>query len=255
MPMGIYLDYLLGLPLILRVFLIALIPTLLTVVGALPVLLGLRLKESIIDIGMGFSAGVMLVASFTSLLIPSLKLSSLPMAILGFIGGVLLIRVLDTLIPHVHFIRIETIKARRAWLIALAMIIHNIPEGMAVGAMASYNVVDGLVLALAIGIQDVPEGMAVAIPLLTIGYGASKALGIAVVSGIAELASALIPPLLITYINSLLPIMMALASGAMIYVVIHEIIPDIYGHEHNEQSTLGFFIGFLTMLILDTILS
>ncbi len=245
-------------PLLLRVFLIGAIPALLTILGSTPVLLRIRFTEPIIDSGMGFAAGIMLVASFTSLLLPSIELGSISISIIGFVLGVLLIRLLDSIIPHLHFVRrSNNVKANtlyKAWLMALAMIIHNIPEGMAVGVGATYSVMDGLTIALAIGIQDIPEGLAVALPILSITKSRRISFAIGALSGLAEAFAALIPAVLVAYAHIALPLMLALASGSMVYVVVHEIIPEIYGHERNEPSTIGFFIGFIVMLLLDSLL-
>ncbi len=245
-------------PLLLRVFLVGMIPAVLTIAGSIPVLLGFKFTEPVIDSGMGFAAGIMLVASFTSLLLPSIEMGGVGVSILGFVLGILLIRLLDSIIPHLHFIKhssgIGGNALYKAWLMALAMIIHNIPEGMAVGVSTTYSITDGLTIAFAIGIQDIPEGLAVALPILSITRSRKLSFTIGALSGLVEAVAALIPAILVTYAHIALPLMLALASGSMIYVVVHEIIPEIYGHEHNEPSTLGFFIGFIVMLVLDSVL-
>ncbi len=257
------LEWLIGIlenvPLMARVAVIGSIPAILTILGSIPIFFGIRLEEKITDAGMGFAAGVMTVASFTSLLIPAIELGGIAISIIGFIVGVLLVKILDSLIPHMHITKgyegvIHPRKLKRAWLIALAMIVHNIPEGMAVGAAATYSIVDGLVLSIAIGLQDVPEGLAVALPIAAATGNKKRAFIIGSFSGIIELFAALIPPLIITMVSIMLPFMLALAAGAMIYVVIHEITPDIYGHGHDEPASLGFFLGFIVMLILDSVL-
>jgi len=246
---------------LLRAFIIGLIPAGLTSLGSLLILLKVNIKEKQMDIGMGFAAGVMLVASFTGLLLPAIEAGGVLIALTGFIIGVFLIKILDKIIPHTHFVKgyegPSTMRAalKKAWLIALAMIIHNIPEGMAVGAMTILGVTEGLTMAFAIGLQDIPEGLAVALPIFSTTKSKKKAILLGSLSGVIEALTATIPPLIVSLIGFTLPLVLALAAGAMIYVVTHEIIPDIYGHEHDEPSTLGFFIGFLTMLILDTILN
>ncbi len=253
------IEFLYTVPLMLRVTLIGSIPAIFTIIGSLPVLLNVKFTEKITDAGMGFAAGIMLVASFTSLLLPAINHGNIVIAVTGFIIGIILVKILDVLIPHIHFIRgyhnVGYSYSRKAWLMALAMIIHNIPEGMAVGASTTYDVTEGLIIAIAIAIQDIPEGFATALPVLNITKSKRQAFIISAISGIAELLAALIPPLIIVFVHVALPLMLAIASGAMIYVVVHEIIPEIYGHEHNEPSTIGFFIGFIVMLLLDNILS
>jgi len=255
-------DALIGLleesPLPLRALLTGLIPAALTTLGSVPVLLGAKLSEEARDAGMGFAAGVMLVASFTSLLLPAIEMSGAWTAMASFLLGVGMIKLLDAALPHMHLVKgyegpRHAGRPGREWLIALAMIVHNVPEGMAVGAAASRDVVDGLLLGLAIGLQDVPEGLAVALPLAA-GSGRLIAFSVGALSGLSEAAAALIPPLIVEYTSLTLPLMLALAAGAMVYVVVHEVVPEIYGHEHDEPSTLGFFAGFTTMLLLDTLL-
>lgn len=252
------IEFLHTTPLMLRVTLIGSIPAIFTIIGSLPVLLNMRFTEKTTDAGMGFAAGIMLVASFTSLLLPAINYGNIVIAITGFIIGIILIKILDTLIPHIHFIKeyhnVRYSYSKKAWLMALAMIIHNIPEGMAVGASTTYDVDEGLIIAIAIALQDIPEGLATALPILNITKSKRQAFIIGAISGIAELLAALIPPLIIMIVHVALPLMLAIASGAMIYVVVHEIIPEIYGHEHNEPSTIGFFAGFIIMIILDNIL-
>ncbi len=249
---------LIKMPLVLRTLAVGLIPALLTALGTVPILLGIRLGRRSLNAGMGFAAGVMLVASFTSLLIPAIEKGGIGAAILGFVMGVTIIKLLDLLIPHEHPLNEPKedktlVSLKRAQLMALAMIIHNIPEGMAVGAVTVYNVTDGLAIALAIGLQDMPEGLAVAIPILMITGRTGLSFAIGALSGIAEMLAASLPALMITYTHMTLPLVLALASGAMIYVVIHEIVPEIYSHGQDESVTIGFFAGFLVMLFLDSL--
>ena len=257
--LGSLIAYLESLGIIERAFVIGLIPAILTSAGTLPVIFIRRREELFIDVGLGFSAGIMLVASFTSLLIPASEIAHVGIVIGGFIVGVVFIKALDTLIPHFHVERgyegPVTLKTRisKAWLIALAIIVHNIPEGMAVGASSSYTVNDGLLMALAIGIQDIPEGLAVAIPIALTG-SIAKAIIVGVLSGLTEAFSATIPAFIVSYISITLPFVMSLSAGAMIYVVTHEIIPEIMGKGKTEKSTYGFLIGFLTMFLLDSLL-
>mgnify|MGYP000642663684 CR=1 FL=1 len=204
--LGSLIAYLESLGIIERAFVIGLIPAILTSAGTLPVIFIRRREELFIDVGLGFSAGIMLVASFTSLLIPASEIAHVGIVIGGFIVGVVFIKALDTLIPHFHVERgyegPVTLKTRisKAWLIALAIIVHNIPEGMAVGASSSYTVNDGLLMALAIGIQDIPEGLAVAIPIALTG-SIAKAIIVGVLSGLTEAFSATIPAVSYTHLT------------------------------------------------------
>jgi len=258
------IDMLQSSSLFVRILLLGSLPALLTFVGTLPILYGKSLDEKIIDAGMGFSAGIMLVASFTSLLIPAIELGSISLTILGFVSGVVSILLIDRLIPHEHFIKgYEGPKRfgkihRKTMLIALAMIVHNIPEGMAVGVAAIYDVTGGLVLAIAIGLQDIPEGLAVAVPIYASSRKKGQAIFVGGLSGLFELFAAFIPLAIISIshraLGFIMPVLMAQAAGAMVYVIVHEIIPEIYGHGHDEQSILGFFLGFILMLLLDSLL-
>ncbi|WFO76378.1 ZIP family metal transporter [Desulfurococcaceae archaeon MEX13E-LK6-19] len=261
--MTFYLDlmgYLSSVSLLARVFVLGLVPFLLTCLGVVPVVfLGRSVEEKWLDLGLGFSAGVMLVASFTSLLLPAVGVAGVWVVVVGFVVGVVVVRLLDVVVPHMHVFKgyegpRPPRAVRRAWLLVFAMMIHNIPEGMAVGAAAIYSVHAGLSLAIAIGVQDIPEGLAVAMPLYASTHDKKKSVALGVLSGFLELLAAMIPLLVVTLVNYALPILMSLAAGAMVYVVVHEITPEIYGHSHDDQSTAGFIIGFITTLILETIL-
>ncbi len=257
-------HYLGSLPLATRILVIAAIPAVMTALGTLPVLLGRRIGEKFLDAGLGFSAGVMLVASFTSLLMPAINSGCLASVYTGFVSGVLIILLLDKTIPHIHIIkgyegpRGPSRALKKVVLLVLAIMIHNIPEGMAIGVSTIYDVANGLVIAIAIGLQDIPEGLAVSLPIYMVTKSPGKSIGIGVLSGLTELIAAYIPLGILAAFNTstttLLPFLMSLSAGAMIYVVVHEIIPEIYGHKHDEPSTIGFFIGFLAMLLLDTLL-
>ena len=231
-----------------------------TLIGSLPALLGRRITDKMIDVGLGFSAGIMLVASFTSLILPGIEMGGIDLVIPGFILGTLVIYLIDKILPHEHIIKgyegpphlRRRIKA--VWLIVFAIIIHNIPEGLAVGAAITYSIKYGVLLAIAIGIQDIPEGLAVAIPLISIGMKTRIAIGIAFLSGLIELIGAVLLVFVMSFSKTLLPIILGFAGGAMIYVVSHEVIPETHRHGYEEEATLGFLIGFMIMLILDTLL-
>jgi ZIP family zinc transporter len=212
-----------------------------------------------LTVSMSFAAGVMLVASFTSLILPALDLSgSFPVVALGIIAGVVAIRLVDRFVPHEHLVRgYEGPEAgrrllRKAWLIALAVIIHNFPEGLAVGTTCAYSIPLGVATALAIGIQDIPEGVAVALPIAsTRGRVAGFLLGL--LSGLSELMMAVAGAALFTVFSTLLPLGMGFAGGAMIYVVLKEVVPELYASGEQElRITGGLLAGFLVMLFLDS---
>jgi len=246
--------------LIYRAFVLGLIPGLLTILGGLFGLVGVRVSTKYLDLGLSFSAGVMLVASFTSLLLPSIEYAGFTVTFLGFLVGVALIVLLNKYMPHEHLMKgyegpVE-LRERfsRVWLMTLAILIHNLPEGLAVGVVSSIGFREGFVIALAIGIQDVPEGFAVSFPISMGERKVSKALIVTILSGFSETLMAVLAALIASLTHYLLPFLLALAGGAMIYVVIREIIPETYRYGNETYASIGFIIGFLTMLFLDTML-
>ncbi len=232
----------------------------LTFIGALPAALGARSAGKMLDAGLGFSAGVMLVAAFTSLILPGIELGGLAQVLPGFVLGSATIFMINKYLPHEHLAKgfegPEELKKRlrMVWLLVFAIIIHNFPEGLAVGASISYSIREGVLMAVAIGIQDVPEGFAVAMPLVGMGMGVGKALGIALLSGLTEVAMAVVPVAATSVSGSLLPALLGFAGGSMIYVVSHEVIPETHRHGREDAATLGLLAGFMVMLILDTAL-
>ncbi len=232
----------------------------LTFIGALPAALGARSAGRMLDVGLGFSAGVMLVASFTSLILPGIELGGLTPVLLGFALGSATIFLINKYLPHEHLVKgfegPEELgrRLRTVWLLVFAIIIHNFPEGLAVGASVSYSVREGVLMAIAIGLQDMPEGFAVAMPLVGMGMGVGRALGIALLSGLTEVAMAVVPVAATSASRALLPAFLGFAGGSMIYVVSHEVIPETHRHGREDVATLGLLIGFIVMLVLDTML-
>jgi len=246
--------------LIIVAFLAGSIAAVLTFLGALPALAGKRMSDKFMDAAMGFSGGVMITASFTSLIFPALEAGPFTNVVVGFSLGAIAIFLADRFLPHEHLIKgfegSEALRSRlkAAWLIAIAIIIHNFPEGLAIGSSMSFDIELGVITAIAIGIQDIPEGLAVALPLAGIEGKVGKALALAALSGIVEPLMALIPPLLVEQSILLLPYILSFAAGAMVYVVSHEVIPETHRHGFEGEATLGFLLGFLLMLSLDTLL-
>ncbi len=232
----------------------------LTFLGSLPALLGARISQKMLDVGLGFSAGVMLVASFTSLILPGIEMGGVSRAVVGFVLGALAVYLANRYLPHEHLVKgfegPESLRARVkvVWLLVMAIIIHNFPEGLAVGSAVAYDPREGIVLAIAIGLQDMPEGFAVAVPLVGMGMRKSKALFIAFLSGFVELLMVFVPVFLTDIAFAILPYMLGFAGGAMIYVVSHEVIPETHRYGHEDWATLGLIIGFIIMLVLDTVL-
>lgn len=218
---------------------------------------------------LGFASGVMVAASVWSLLIPSIEISKeqkniscLP-AVCGFFLGILFLLLLDNLIPHIHLEekKPEGIKSSlsKTTMMVLAVTLHNIPEGMAVGISiaAALNKNSGITIAaavalsLGIAIQNFPEGAIVSMPLKQAGISKNKSFCYGILSGIVEPIGALITILLTTFIINLLPYLLSFAAGAMIYVVVEELIPESQIGEHSNIGTLGFAVGFALMMVLD----
>lgn len=232
-----------------------------TSLGALVAIFFKSIPSWGINLSLSFAAGIMLTASFTSLILPSIKLthSFLPVAI-GMFLGIMLILTIDRLIPHSHpakgYEGPQELrgKFKLVWLLVFAMIVHNLPEGLAVGTSLAFNKKEGLITALAIGIQDFPEGTVVALPLATLQQKRLKPILLGILSGFAEFITVIIGALFFKKFFFLLPYGLSLAGGAMLYVTIKELIPEIYKSEENELLiTAGFFLGFYIMLYLDSL--
>jgi ZIP family zinc transporter len=214
---------------------------------------------------LGFAAGVMLAASFFSLIIPALDAAepmfvngAMPAAVVcvSILLGMGAVALMNEKLPHEHFRSgregPEAASLRRVWLFIIAITIHNFPEGLAVGVgFGSGGVEGGLPLAIGIGLQNAPEGLAVAISLLGEGYPKVRAWGIAALTGLVEPIGGLLGAGIITLSEPLLPWGLAFAAGAMLYVISHEIIPETHRSGHQNKATLGLAIGLVIMLFLD----
>lgn len=219
----------------------------------------------------GFAAGVMVAASVWSLLIPSLdqsaemgKLAFIP-AVVGFCIGMLFLLLLDVITPHMHLN--ETVegprsKLQKTTMMVLAVTLHNIPEGMAVGVVyagwatgaAEITSAGALALALGIAIQNFPEGAIISMPLHSKGLSKGKACWYGILSGIVEPAAGLLTILLSRMIIPVLPYLLSFAAGAMIYVVVEELVPEMSEGEHSNLGTIMFMTGFSLMMVLDVAL-
>ncbi|MGN0158917.1 MAG: ZIP family metal transporter [Brotaphodocola sp.] len=220
----------------------------------------------------GFAAGVMTAASVWSLLIPSMEMSEelerlafLP-AVVGMSVGMLFLLLMDHMVPHLHFGSekpegIHSSLARMTMLI-LAVTIHNIPEGMAVGVVyagilsgeAAISKAEALALSIGIAIQNFPEGAIISLPSYGAGKSRMKAFLIGVLSGVVEPIGAILTILLAHFVTPLLPYLLAFAAGAMIYVVVEELVPESAQGEHSDLGTFGFAVGFMIMMVLDVAL-
>ncbi|MEQ9039818.1 MAG: ZIP family metal transporter [Silicimonas sp.] len=243
----------------------ALVAGMMTGVGALPVLVGHTPSRSLRDMLLGFAAGVMLAASFFSLIIPAIDAAAvtfgegaIPAAIacIAILFGMAGVHLMNELLPHEHFRSgregPEAASLRRVWLFIIAITIHNFPEGLAVGVgFGAHGLQGGMPLAIGIGLQNFPEGLAVAVALLGEGYGKMRAWGIAALTGMVEPVGGIIGAGIISVSEPLLPWGLAFAAGAMLYVISHEIIPETHRSGHQNQATLGLAIGLVVMLFLD----
>ena len=217
----------------------------------------------------GFAAGVMTAASVWSLLIPAMeqesgmgRLAFIPAAV-GFSLGILFLLTLDHIVPHLHMNSTEpegkSSRLKRTTMLVLAVTLHNIPEGMAVGVvyagLAADNVAISSAGALALSIQNFPEGAIISLPLRAEGMSKPKAFVCGVLSGVVEPIGAVITVLLAALILPVLPYLLSFAAGAMIYVVVEELIPEMSEKPHSNIGTVFFAVGFVVMMSLDVALS
>ena len=249
------------------------IPFLGTTLGAAMVfLMKNKINNKIEKLLLGFASGVMIAASIWSLLIPAIEMSEsqgkiawVP-ATIGFLLGITFLLVLDSVIPHMHLKsdKPEGIKSKlkKTTMMVFAVTLHNIPEGMAVGVTfagaltqnAGITMAGAFALAIGIAIQNFPEGAIISMPLKSEGMSKPKAFLYGTLSGIVEPIGAIITILLTNAVVPMLPYLLAFAAGAMIYVVVEELIPESQAGEHSNIGTIGVAIGFAVMMILDVAL-
>lgn len=258
-----------------NIFIGILIPLLGTTLGAACVFIMKKEMNQLVNKGLlGFASGVMIAASVWSLIIPAIdmsdgmgKLAFLPAAI-GVLVGIAFMLILDKIIPHLHLdndkpegLKSEGIK--KTTMLVLAVVLHNIPEGMAVGivfagAMNSENAITiagAFALSIGIAIQNFPEGAIISMPLVGEGISKGKAFSYGFLSGVVEPIGAILTILFSTALTPIMPYLLSFAAGAMIYVVVEELIPESSSVEHSDIGTIGFAIGFVVMMVLDVALS
>ena len=221
---------------------------------------------------LGFASGVMVAASVWSLLIPSIEMSSeagkgavIP-AVIGFLLGMAFLLFIDYITPHLHIgddhPEGPRSKLSRTAMLSLAVTIHNLPEGMAVGVVLAgalqsnlgISAAGALAMSLGIAIQNIPEGAIISMPMRAEGNSRMRSFLLGSLSGIVEPIGGLIVILLASFMTPILPYMLAFAAGAMMYVVIEELIPETSEGEHSNLGTIGFSIGFALMMVLDVVL-
>ena len=241
---------------------------LVTAAGASFVFFFKKMNRTVLDVALGFTGGVMVAASFWSLLAPAIDESDgswVPAAV-GFLLGAFFIFGLDKVIPHLHINFKESEKEgpesrmKKTMLLVSAITLHNIPEGLSVGILfgaAALGISDGagtteaVMLALAIGIQNFPEGFAVSMPLRREGMSRGKSFFYGQLSAIVEPIAAVAGAAAVLAFQPILPYALAFAAGAMIFVVVEEVIPETQRDKNTDLATMGFMIGFVVMMILD----
>jgi len=245
-----------------------------TAVGAGLIFLSKTVNRKVLDVMLGFAAGVMIAASFWSLLAPSIEMAEsngqigwIPAAV-GFLAGGAFLFGIDKLLPHLHLSlpieEAEGVKTswRRSVLLVLAITLHNIPEGLAVGvafgaAAAGFDqalIPGAIALAIGIGLQNLPEGLAVAAPLRREGMSRRKSFLYGQASGMVEPIAGVLGAIAVIVMTPILPYALAFAAGAMIFVVVEELIPESQAGDNSDLATIGLLVGFTVMMILDVAL-
>ncbi len=256
------------------IFLGLIIPFLGTTIGAACVLfMRKELKPRIQKALLGFAAGVMVAASVWSLIIPAIDMSAhlgkfaFAPAAAGFLLGIAFLLFLDRAIPHMHIGSSQAegpkVSLARSTMLVLAVTIHNIPEGISSGAVfaglltdnANVTLAGAFALVIGIAVQNLPEGFIVSLPIRSEGRGRGRAFLYGMLSGAVEPVAGGLTVLLAAYITPALPYLLAFAAGAMIYVVVEELVPESAQGEHSNIGTIGFAIGFVLMMILDVALA
>jgi len=267
-------EYFSGLHPVYQALIATLFTWFMTALGAGLVFFFKTIKRNMLDAMLGFAAGVMIAASYWSLLAPAIEMaegSNLPAwvpATSGFLAGGAFLWIIDKLLPHLHpGFPVEEAEGlstswRRSVLLVLAITIHNIPEGLAVGVAFGALAVDlpsaslggAIALAIGIGIQNFPEGTAVSVPLRREGLSRFKCFWYGQLSGIVEPVAGVLGAVAVIFMEPMLPYALAFAAGAMIYVVVEELIPESQLEKHTDVATIGAMLGFAVMMTLDVAL-
>lgn len=266
------IDTFLSLPAVVQAFIAGCFTWGITALGASVVFLTRSVNQRVLDGMMGFAAGVMIAASFWSLLLPSIRMAgetgSIPWlpAALGFAAGGIFLWVLHTVIPHLHigFAEAKGPKSslNRTTLLVIAITLHNIPEGLAIGVafgavaagVSTAALAGAVALTIGIGIQNFPEGLAVSMPLRREGLTRFRSFWYGQLSSVVEPVAAVAGAAAVIVARPILPYALAFAAGAMVFVVIEEVIPESQVHGYEGPAISGFLIGFLVMMILDVAL-
>ncbi|MBH9580279.1 ZIP family metal transporter [Staphylococcus felis] len=269
------LDYIASAPPFLQALIAGIVTWLLTALGAATVFIFKNVNHKVLSSMQGFAAGIMIAASFWSLLQPAIESSAssplpwLPAAI-GFLLGGVFIRGLDYVIPHIHQNATDRTQQKEGvktslnknTLLLLAITLHNIPEGLAIGVAfggvatgnAQATLLGALGLAIGIGIQNIPEGAALSLPIHASGQSKWKSFNYGQASALVEPVFATIGAAAVLVVTPILPYALAFAAGAMIFVVVEELIPDSQSSQNTDLATLSLMLGFTIMMILDVAL-
>lgn len=246
-----------------------LIAALATTLGAIPALIGRQMSQRTSDTMLGFAAGVMISASFFSLILPGIdaaeafhgsRWTAALIAGAGIALGAGFVAWLNRAIPHEHFVLGreggDPAQLARIWLFVLAIAIHNFPEGLSIGvAFGAGDHANGLSVMTGISLQDVPEGLAVALALIGQGYSRRTAFLVTMATGLIEPVGAFLGAAAVTVMGGLLPWGLTFAAGAMLYIISHEIVPETHRNGHQDRATLGLMIGLILMMFLDVTLA
>lgn len=235
---------------------------LLTAIGTLPVLFFRSAPRRLMDAMMGFAAGVMVAASCWSLLVPAMEAGGVLAATVGLLAGAAFLYAADQMLPHLHaefpeeaVLEGPHVAWRQSALLMLAMTLHNFPEGMAVGvSFGGSDIGAATALAIGIGLQNVPEGLAIALPLRRGGMSPGRAFFWGQLSAVVEPVAGVLGAALVLISAAWLPYGMAAAAGAMLYVVVEELLPETVRSGTADVATLGFIVGFAVMMALDNAL-
>ena len=257
-----------------NVFVGIIVPLLGTIIGSAIVLFSKdKLNDKVEKLLLGFASGVMIAASIWSLIMPSMAMSenmgkfSVVPAAVGFVLGMLFLLGLDSLVPHIHAHSEETegVKSnlKKKTMMFLAVTLHNIPEGMAIGVVfagflmgnVGISLTGAIALSIGIAIQNIPEGAIVAFDMKNKGSSNKKSFLYGIISGVVEPLGSLLVILFSTLLTGIIPYFLSFAAGAMIYVVVEELIPESQAGKHSNIATVGVMLGFTLMMILDVVLA
>ncbi len=269
------IEYLSQLNLIYLGVIASLLAGLATSLGALPIFFKRKFSKNYLDCSLGFAAGVMLAATSFSLILPAIEaggggIKGASITVLGMLIGGIFLDLLDKFFPSTNLLTnsklngngnghnqlaIDSDNLKKVWLFAIAITLHNFPEGLAVGVgFGDGNISNGLSLAIAIGLQNIPEGLAVALPFLKEGFKPLRAFLIAMATGLVEPLGGLFGVGLVSFARPLLPLGLSFAAGAMLFVIASEIIPETQKGVASKLATHFLLIGFVVMMFLDNVL-